>query len=354
MYRTIAKFLSLYASCAILPLTTRSRTELPRYKKHPGTLMKDSLKVAAIQMRVPSENKEANIAHALELLEECSSTTPRVACLPELFSTPYFAVTESAELFELAETIPGPTTDTLAKMARKLDAYIVGSIFERDRLERLYYNCAFLISPNGEFVGKYRKMHIPFTNYKNKYLNEKYYFRPGDLGFPTFLVDQIKVGMLICYDRSFPEAWRCLALNGAELVFVPTASSGWRSESWEFGLRANALENSLFIVAPNRVGEEKFYRENSPAFFGNSLIASPLGNILAKASADTEEIVSAELDFEDMQEAKRRYHFFRDWRPEAYDIYRSGTMLSPAGSTGKNCQDIRRPTRPRKRKIENA
>ncbi|MFC1957578.1 nitrilase-related carbon-nitrogen hydrolase [Chloroflexota bacterium] len=226
--------------------------------------MEDKLKVTAIQMEVVSQNKEENLAHALALLEGCSGGKPRIVCLPELFSTPYFAVAEAEEIFELAETIPGPTTDTLAGMAKKLDAYIAGSIFERDELERLYYNCAFIIDPQGTLIGKYRKVHIPFVNYGNKYLNEKYYFRPGDLGFPVFPVDRLKVGLLICYDRSFPEAWRSLALKGAELVLVPTTSSGWRSESWEFELRAEALENSLFIMAPNRVGEENFYRENSP------------------------------------------------------------------------------------------
>lgn len=291
--------------------------------------MEKRLKVTAIQMGVLSESKEQNIAHALDLIERGSGTGPRIVCLPELFSTPYFAVTEAIEVFELAETIPGPTTEALAKVARKLNAYIIGSIFERDKLVHLYYNCAFLIDPEGGLVGKYRKMHIPFVNHGNKYLNEKYYFRPGDLGFPVFPVDQLKVGMLICYDRSFPEAWRCLALKGAEVVFVPTSSSGWRSESWEFGLRAKALENGLFIVAPNRVGKENFYRENSPAFFGKSLIIGPLGNILAAAGSDGEEIISAELDFEDMQEARRRNYFFRDWRPEAYDVYTRITTAMP-------------------------
>ena len=290
--------------------------------------MQDILKVAAIQMKISSANKEVNIAHALDLLDRCSSMGSRLVCLPELFSTPYFAVAETIETFKLAETIPGPTVDTLAGMAKKLNVYIAGSIFERDKLERLYYNCAFLIDPGGALVGKYRKMHIPFVNYKDRYINEKYYFRPGDLGFPVFPVDQLKVGMLICYDRSFPEAWRCLALKGAEVVLVPTASSGWRGETWEIGLRAKALENHLFVVGCNRVGEEKFYRDPPPVFYGNSLIVSPLGNVLVKAGSDDEEIVSAELNLEDMKEAKQRNYFFRDWRPEAYDVYdRSETTM---------------------------
>lgn len=301
--------------------------------------MEEKLKVTAIQMRIFSKSKEENIAHALELIERDSSTKSRVVCLPELFSTPYFATTEAIEMFEFAETIPGPTTETLAEVARKLNAYIIGSIFERDKLEHLYYNCAFLIDSKGNLVGKYRKMHIPFVNHRNKYINEKYYFRPGDLGFPVFSLDRLKVGMLICYDRSFPEAWRCLALKGAGIVFVPTASSGWRSESWEFGLRTKALENGLFVVAPNRVGKENFYRENSPAFFGSSLIIGPLGNTLAKAGSDDEEIISAELDFEDMLEARRRNYFFRDWRPEAYDVYtRPATAMSSARAPEEGLQ----------------
>lgn len=285
--------------------------------------MTDRLKVAAIQMQIPSINKEENITHALELIERCASTKPRIICLPELFSTAYFAVTEAVERFDLAETVPGPTTDTLAGVARKHNTYISGSIFEHDELERLYYNCAFLIDPEGTLVGKYRKVHIPFVNHGGKYLNEKYYFRPGDLGFPVFPVDGLKAGLLICYDRSFPEAWKCLALKGAEIVMVPTASSGWRSESWEVGLRTKAVETSLFVIAPNRVGEENFYRQNSPSFFGSSLIINPLGNVLAKATTTDEEIISAELDFADMQEARRRYRFLHDWRPEAYDSYAS-------------------------------
>ena len=283
--------------------------------------MEDRLKVAAIQMKVISKNKEENLVHAVALIERCSSVRSRIVCLPELFSTPYFAVTEAVETFELAETIPGPTTDILAGVARKLNVYIAGSIFELDKLQRLYYNCAFLINPKGTLVGKYRKVHIPFVNHGNRYINEKYYFMPGDLGFPVFPVDQLKVGLLICYDRSFPEAWRCLTLKGAKLVLVPTTSSGWRSESWEFGLRTKALENNLFIIAPNRVGEESFYRKDSPAFFGSSLIIGPLGNVLVKAGSKDEEIVSTELNFEDMREAKRRHYFLDDWQPEAYDVY---------------------------------
>ena len=290
--------------------------------------MEDTFKVAAIQMKISSSSKEENIAHASDLLDKCSGTRARVMCLPELFSTPYFAVADTVETFELAETIPGPTTDTLARMAKKLNTYIAGSIFERDELEHLHYNCAFLIDPEGALVGKYRKMHIPFVHYKDLYLNEKYYFRPGDLGFPVFPVDKLKVGMLICYDRSFPEAWRCLALKGAELVMVPTASSGLRRETWEVGLRAKAVENHLFVIGCNRVGEENFYPGTPLSFYGNSLIAGPQGNILAQAGSDDEEIVSAELNFEDLLEAKRRNYFFRDWRPEAYDVYdRSGTVV---------------------------
>ncbi|MBI2287389.1 MAG: acyltransferase [Chloroflexi bacterium] len=299
--------------------------------------MTDKIKVAAIQMKVPSEHKEENIAHALELVKKCSGAKPRIICLPELFSTLYFAVTEAVEMLDLAETIPGPTTDTLAGIAKKCNAYIAGSIFERDKLERLYYNCAFLISPEGTLVGKYRKAHIPFVNHGGKYLNEKYYFRPGDLGFPVFPMDQSKVGLLICYDRSFPEAWRCLELKGAEIVLVPTASAGWRSESWEIGLRTKAVEHNTFVIAPNRVGEENFYRKNSPAFFGSSLIVDPLGNVLAKAGAKDEEIVTAELDFAAMLEARRRYHFSHDWRPEAYDAYASAysrLVTKPSSTTG--------------------
>jgi len=292
------------------------------------------LKAAAIQIKVPSNSKAKNVTHALDLLEQCASISPRVVCLPELFSTPYFAITETIEAFELAETIPGPTTDALSKLAKKLNAYIIGSIFECDKLEHLYYNGAFLIDPSGAVAGKYRKIHNFYVNHGDRYINEKFYFRPGDLGFPVFPLDKTKAGILVCYDRSFPEAWRCLSLKGAEVVFVPTASSGWRSESWEFGLRTHALENNLFVVAPPRVGKETFYRENFPAFFGNSLIVGPLGNILAQASSDSEEVISAELDFEDMQEARQRHYFSRDWRPEAYDAYlsvysRMGNKIPP-------------------------
>ncbi|MBM2825266.1 MAG: Nitrilase/cyanide hydratase and apolipoprotein N-acyltransferase [Dehalococcoidales bacterium] len=279
------------------------------------------LKVAAVQLRVVSASKKENVAHALALLETCSSASPRIICLPELFSTPYFAVSEAPERFELAETIPGPTTDTLGQMARQLHAYIAGSIFESDQLEGSYYNCAFLIAPEGTVVGKYRKVHCPFVNHGGRYLNEKYYFHPGNLGFPVFPLDETKAGMLICYDRSFPEAWRCLTVKGAELVLLPTTSSGWRSESWEFGLRTKALENNVFILAANRVGKETFYREGFPPFYGSSLIIGPLGNILAKADAESEQVISAELDFEEMAESKRRNDFLRDWRPEAYDAY---------------------------------
>ncbi len=278
--------------------------------------------VGLVQMRC-STNPDDNLARAIEGVRQAANRGAQVVCLPELFRTQYFCQTEDSALFDLAESVPdGPTTRALALVAKETGVVVVGSIFER-RTAGVYHNTAVVFDADGSVRGLYRKMHIP----DDPLYYEKYYFTPGDLGFQTFSTTFAKVGTLVCWDQWYPEAARLTALKGAEVLFYPTAI-GWhpaekaefgeaQSSAWETMQRAHAISNGVFVAAVNRIGHE------GPAsggieFWGGSFIADPFGRILARASRDSEEILTVQCDPRLMEETRRNWPFLRDRRIDAY------------------------------------
>jgi N-carbamoylputrescine amidase len=277
--------------------------------------------VALIQLRCSPDAAE-NLRRALDALREAAGRGASLACLPELFKTPYFCQAQDATRFDLAEPIPGPTTDALAEAARRLNLTVVGSVFER-RAAGLYHNTAVVIDADGSIAGVYRKMHIP----DDPLYYEKYYFTPGDLGFQAIATRAARVGPLVCWDQWYPEAARLTALKGADILLYPTAI-GWhpaekaefgaaQADAWETVQRGHAIANGVYLGAVNRVGHE------GPAaggleFWGRSFLVDPFGRILARASSEAEEIVCATCDRRLLEETRRNWPFFRDRRIDAY------------------------------------
>jgi N-carbamoylputrescine amidase len=264
------------------------------------------------------EDAGENLQRALEKIEQAHELGAELVCLQELFRTKYFCQREDAALFELAEPIPGPTTEALSAVAVRLGIAIVGSVFER-RAAGVYHNTAVVIDTDGVLRGLYRKMHIP----DDPLYYEKFYFTPGDLGFRSFEVRPAKVGALVCWDQWFPEAARLTALAGAQILCYPTAI-GWhphekeafgkaQHEGWELMQRSHAVANGVFVVVANRIGTE-----GSLQFWGGSFIADPFGRILARASHDREEVLVARCDLGLIEETRRSWPFLRDRRIDAY------------------------------------
>jgi N-carbamoylputrescine amidase len=257
------------------------------------------------------------------MLRESADRGAQVTCLPELFRTQYFCQVEDAGLFDLAEPIPGTTTETLALVAKETGMVVVGSIFER-RAPGIYHNTAVVLDADGTLSGLYRKMHIP----DDPLYYEKYYFTPGDLGFKTFRTRFASVGTLVCWDQWYPEAARLTAMKGAEIVFYPTAIGWHPSEKEEFGAaqasawetmqRAHAIANGVYVAAVNRFGHEG-KPDGGLEFWGSSFLADPFGRIIAKASPDAEEIVIGVCDPRLQEETRRNWPFFRDRRIDAYE-----------------------------------
>jgi N-carbamoylputrescine amidase len=283
--------------------------------------MAEPLRVALVQMRV-EEDPAANLARALEQLGAAADRGAQVACLPELFRSRYFCQSEDAAKFDLAEPIPGESSEALSKLAAERGMAIVASLFER-RAEGVYHNTAVVIDSDGKSLGMYRKMHIP----DDPLYNEKFYFTPGDLGFHAFAARPAKLGTLVCWDQWFPEAARLTALAGAQILFYPTAI-GWQFEegeamdtaqhdAWETVQRGHAIANGVFVAAVNRVGPEDGIR-----FWGRSFLADPFGRVLARASADEEETLVVECDLGAIEEVRRNWPFLRDRRIDAYDDIR--------------------------------
>ncbi len=263
-----------------------------------------------------------NLERAVAMLGEAARRGAQIACLPELFRTQYFCQTEEAARFDLSEPIPGPTTEMLAGVAKETGMAVVGSIFER-RAAGIYHNTAVVIDADGSLRGRYRKMHIP----DDPLYYEKYYFTPGDLGFQAFETSFARVGTLVCWDQWYPEAARLTALQGAEIVFYPTAIGWHPSEKAEFGeaqasawetiQRAHAIANGIYVAAVNRIGHE------GPAgggleFWGSSFLADPFGRIIARAGHENEEILIATCDPKLQEETRRNWPFLRDRRIDAY------------------------------------
>jgi N-carbamoylputrescine amidase len=270
-----------------------------------------------------------NVKKAIARIREAAKKGAQIVCLQELFRSQYFCQTEDVALFKLAESIPGPTTDALSEVARQKQVVIVASIFEK-RAAGVYHNTAVVIDATGKIAGKYRKMHIP----DDPLYYEKFYFTPGDLGFQTHNTKYGKVGALVCWDQWFPEAARLTALSGSQFLFYPTAI-GWlpdedeemnqaQHSAWETIQRAHAIANGVYVVVVNRVG-----REGKLNFWGQSFVADPFGRVIARASADKEEVLVVDCDLGKIEETRQNWPFLRDRRIDFY-MPLSSRFLDPA------------------------
>ena len=278
---------------------------------------REEVQIGLVQMSA-GEHPGANLRKAVSGIEEAAKSGAQIVCLQELFRSRYFPQSEDARNFKLAESIPGPTTETLGRLARKKKVVVIASIFER-RSAGIYHNTAVVLDADGAILGRYRKMHIP----DDPGYYEKFYFAPGDLGFPSFLTRYAKIGVLVCWDQWFPEAARLAVLSGAQMLFYPTAI-GWlpeeprhaanaQLEAWELVQRSHAVANGVYVAAVNRVG-----REGKLKFWGNSFVAGPLGELVARAGADREEVLLARCDLRKIDETRQSWPFLRDRRTDAY------------------------------------
>jgi beta-ureidopropionase len=256
--------------------------------------------------------RDAMFDKHLPLIEEAGKKGVQILCLQEVFNTPYFCPSQDARWCDTAEAVPGPTVERLSEYARKYQMAMIVPVYERE-IAGVYYNTAAVIDADGTYLGKYRKNHIPQTNG----FWEKYFFKPGNLGYPTFQTRYAKIGVYICYDRHFPEGARLLGLNGAEIVFNPSATvAGLSQYLWKLEQPAHAVANGYYIAASNRVGTEPPW--NIGKFYGTSYFCDPRGNMLAVGSEDRDELVVAEMDLDLIEEVRRTWQFFRDRRPETY------------------------------------
>ncbi|MEW5850813.1 MAG: nitrilase-related carbon-nitrogen hydrolase [Myxococcota bacterium] len=282
--------------------------------------MPRKVKVGLIQTSTPVTTgpvdtiKKAMIERHLPFIEEAGKKGVQILGLQEIFSTPYFCPAQSTEWYDTAESVPGPTTEMMAQYAKKYQMAMVVPIYERE-MAGVFYNTAAVVDADGTYLGKYRKNHIPQVN---PGFFEKYYFKPGNLGYPTFKTRYGQVGVYICYDRHFPEGARILGLNGAEIVFNPSATvAGLSQYLWKLEQPAHAVANGYFVAASNRVGTEAPW--NIGRFYGSSYIVDPRGNFVAMASEEKEELITAEIDLEMIDEVRKTWQFFRDRRPETYE-----------------------------------
>jgi N-carbamoylputrescine amidase len=279
----------------------------------------DVIKVGLVQMSCGSE-PAANLTKALERIETAADKGAKIVCLQELFRSQYFCQSENHRYFKWAETIPGPSTDKFGELARRKQIVIVASLFER-RAAGVYHNAAVVVDADGTIAGKYRKMHIP----DDPLYYEKFYFTPGDLGFPSFQTRYAKIAALVCWDQWFPEGARLAALSGAQMIFYPTAI-GWipnepravaqmQREAWELIQRSHAVANGIFVASVNRVG-----REGKIKFWGRSFVAGPFGEIIASAGSEREEIVIARCDLAQIEATRQSWPFLRDRRIDSYGL----------------------------------
>jgi N-carbamoylputrescine amidase len=297
----------------------------------PVSKNKDIVTLGLVQMST-SEDAEANLSRAEARMREAAKKGAQIVCLQELFRSRYFCQSEDQRHFNLAETIPGPSTDRLGALARELQIVIVASLFEK-RSAGIYHNTAVVLDADGSIAGKYRKMHIP----DDPLYFEKFYFTPGDLGFPSFQTRYARIGALVCWDQWFPEAARLASLSGAEILVYPTAI-GWipkepravaqkQRDAWELIQRAHAIANGVFVASVNRVG-----REGNLNFWGRSFVAGPSGEILNVAAGDREEILIAKCDLRKIDEIRESWPFFRDRRIDAYSSLQS-RFIDPLDGT---------------------
>jgi N-carbamoylputrescine amidase len=288
----------------------------------------DKFTVGLVQMHCTPDPDE-NLKRAAQFVRDAARQGAQVVCLPELFKTQYFCQREDAALFDLAETIPGPSTEVLCKAAQEAKAAIIASLFEK-RARGVYHNTAVMIDSDGKILGLYRKMHIP----DDPLYYEKFYFTPGDLGFRAFDTHFGRIGTLVCWDQWYPEGARLTALAGAEVLFYPTAI-GWhpaekeqygtaQHDAWRTIQRAHAIANGVYVAVVNRVGHETGNIRGNEVkgagleFWGKSFLCDPFGVVLAEASHDKEEILIGEVDAQKMEDVRRNWPFLRDRRIDAY------------------------------------
>jgi N-carbamoylputrescine amidase len=277
------------------------------------------VKVGLVQMSCTADKQE-NLEKAIQKVKEAASQGAEIVCLQELFTSLYFCDVEDYDHFKLAEPIPGPSTDMLAKLAGELGVVIIASLFEK-RAQGLYHNTTAVIDADGSYLGKYRKMHIP----DDPSYYEKFYFTPGDLGYKVFKTKFATIGVLICWDQWYPEAARITSLMGAEILFYPTAI-GWATSqdeptnteqygAWQTIQRSHAVANGVHVVSVNRVGMEQ---NGAMKFWGGSFIANPLGTIMYQASHEKEEIIVKEIDLSKTDTYRTHWPFMRDRRIDSY------------------------------------
>ena len=280
--------------------------------------MARNVQLSLVQMR-DAGSADKNVDVAIDFIERAARDGANIVCLQELFNGPYPCQTEDHRMFDLAEPIPGPTTDRLAKLAAQYQVVIVAPLFER-RAPGVYHNTAVVIDADGSIAGSYRKMHIP----DDPLFYEKFYFTPGDLGFTPIETRYAKLGIGICWDQWYPEAARLLALAGAEILLYPTAI-GWiddekeefgegQRDAWQTSMRAHAIANGLWLGAPNRVGVE-----GRLEFWGSSFIASPRGEIVAANRTQDEAVITATCALDEIDLVRTHWPFFRDRRIDAFD-----------------------------------
>jgi N-carbamoylputrescine amidase len=287
-----------------------------------ATSLPPRYKIGLVQMAMSPE-PEANLERAIAKLAEAAAAGARLVCLPELFRSQYFAQREDPALFDLAEPVPGPSTEALGKAARQAGVVVIAPVFER-RAPGLYHNSAAVIDADGRVVGIYRKMHIP----DDPAYYEKFYFAPGDLGFRAFDTRVGRIGTLVCWDQWYPEAARLTALQGASVLVYPTAI-GWHPaekathgaeqlDAWRTIQRSHAIANGCYVAAVNRVGLERPAGSDGLEFWGSSFLADPLGTIVVEAPRDREAVVIGEVDTARIESVRRGWPFLRDRRIDAY------------------------------------
>ena len=256
--------------------------------------------------------QEAMFEKHLPFIERAGKEGVQILGLQEIFNGPYFCPSQDPYWYDAAEPVPGPTVEALTPYAKKYQMVMIIPVYEIEQAG-IYYNTAAVVDADGTYLGKYRKTHIPHTSG----FWEKYFFKPGNMGYPVFETRYAKVGVYICYDRHFPEGARMLGLNGAEVVFNPSATvKGLSQYLWKLEQPAHAVANGYFMACSNRVGTEAPW--NIGEFYGNSYFVDPRGNFIAEASEDKDELVTAELDLDIIEEVRRVWQFYRDRRPEAY------------------------------------
>ena len=266
------------------------------------------------ESRPVAEIQAAMLEKHLPMIHDAGKKGVQILCLQEIFNGPYFCPGQDKRWYDAAEPVPGPTVEKLMPIAAKYKMAMVVPVYEREQAG-VYYNTAAILDADGTYLGKYRKTHIPQTSG----FWEKYFFRPGNLGYPVFKTKYATIGAYICYDRHFPEGARALGLAGAEIVYNPSATvAGLSQYLWKLEQPAHAVANGYYVGAINRVGTEAPW--NIGKFYGNSYFVNPRGEILACASEDQDELVVATLDLDMIEEVRRTWQFYRDRRPDSYGI----------------------------------